>query len=81
MWPNPKETADLVTFTEEIFSGKLHLKVIRSDGRIFFAWFSVTGSFLKLCFGFLIELGLLRNQHRDKKNLEKCYVLLFGSFY
>ena len=24
MWPNPQETEDLVTFTEEIFNGKLH---------------------------------------------------------
>ena len=24
MWPNPEETADLVTFTEEIPNGKLH---------------------------------------------------------
>ena len=24
MWPNPQETADLVTFTEEILKGKLH---------------------------------------------------------
>ena len=24
MWPNPQETADLVTFTEEIPNGKLH---------------------------------------------------------
>ena len=24
MWPNPQETANLVTFTEEIFNGKLH---------------------------------------------------------
>ena len=24
MWPNPQETADLVTFTEETFYGKLH---------------------------------------------------------
>ena len=24
MLPNPQETADLVTFTEEIFNGKLH---------------------------------------------------------
>ena len=24
MWPNPQETADLVTFNEEILSGKLH---------------------------------------------------------
>ena len=23
MWPNPQETADLVTYTEEIFNGKL----------------------------------------------------------
>ena len=24
MWPNPHETADLVTFTVEILNGKLH---------------------------------------------------------
>ena len=24
MWPNPQETANLVTFTEEILNGKLH---------------------------------------------------------
>ena len=24
MWPNPQETADLDTFTEEILNGKLH---------------------------------------------------------
>ena len=24
MWPNPRETANLVTFTEEILNGKLH---------------------------------------------------------
>ena len=25
MWLNPQETADLVTFTEKILNGKLHL--------------------------------------------------------
>ena len=24
MWPNPKETADLVTFTKEILNGKIY---------------------------------------------------------
>ena len=24
MWPNPQETADLVTYTEEILNGKFH---------------------------------------------------------
>ena len=24
MWPNPQETSDLVTFTEEILNGELH---------------------------------------------------------
>ena len=32
MWPNPQETADLVTFTEEIPSGKPHfLRSLRMD--------------------------------------------------
>ena len=25
MWPNPQETTDFVTFTEEILNGKLHV--------------------------------------------------------
>ena len=28
MWPNPQETVDSVTFTEEIFNGKLHFLCI-----------------------------------------------------
>ena len=32
MWPNRQETADLVTFTEEILNGKLHfLCSVRSN--------------------------------------------------
>ena len=34
MWPNPQETADLVTFTEEILDGKFHfLCSDRTDSR------------------------------------------------
>ena len=29
MWPNPQKSEDLVTFTEEIFNGKLHF--LRSE--------------------------------------------------
>ena len=32
MWPNPLETVDLVTFTEEILNGKLHF--LCSDGAV-----------------------------------------------
>ena len=34
MLPNPHETADLVTFTEEILNGKLHLKIIKNHNKI-----------------------------------------------
>ena len=31
MWPDPQKAADLVTFTEEIFNGKLHfLRSVKS---------------------------------------------------
>ena len=30
MWPNPQETADILTFTKEILNGKLQF--LRSDG-------------------------------------------------
>ena len=34
-WPNPLETADLVTFTEEILNGKLHfLCSVRRNGNV-----------------------------------------------
>ena len=31
MWPNPQETAELVTFTEEILNGKLRFCVVIVD--------------------------------------------------
>ena len=31
MWPNLQETADLVTFTEEITNGELHFLCIEGD--------------------------------------------------
>ena len=31
MWSNPLETADLVTFTEEILNGKLHFLCIKNS--------------------------------------------------
>ena len=37
MWPNPQETADCVTFTEEILNGKLHfLCSVERDGNYSF---------------------------------------------
>ena len=32
MWPNPQETEDLFTFTEEILNGKLHF--LSSDSHL-----------------------------------------------
>ena len=37
MWPNPQETVDLVTFTEEILNGKPHfcaMQAIRQKDQI-----------------------------------------------
>ena len=31
MWPNPQETADLVTFTEEILNGKLYFLLCKDS--------------------------------------------------
>ena len=41
MWSNPQETADLVTFTEEVLTGKLHFMCSEKnsvDGVSFFAF-------------------------------------------
>ena len=32
MWPNPQETADLITFTKEILIGKFHFLWIEVNG-------------------------------------------------
>ena len=34
MWPNPQETVDLVTFTEEILNEKIHFLFIVGTGRL-----------------------------------------------
>ena len=33
MWPNPQETEDLVTFTEEMLNGKLHFLCSVNDNK------------------------------------------------
>ena len=45
MWPNLQETADLVTFTEEILNGKLH----------FFVQCISRATFQKFCFFFIVN--------------------------
>ena len=40
MWPNPQETADLVTFTEEILNEKLHFCAVVISCEIFDISFS-----------------------------------------
>ena len=41
MWPNPQETADLVSFTEEIFHGKLHFWALSPIRMTFFVSFAL----------------------------------------
>ena len=49
MWPNPQETADLVTFTEEIINGKLQFlwsdKFLSTNEKLRFLlfWFFLGG--------------------------------------
>ena len=48
MWPDPQKTADLVTSTEEIFTGKLHF--LWSEYRYFVNEYqSIICNFLKNC--------------------------------
>ena len=34
MWPNPEETADLVTFTQEILNEKLIFCAVKTEKRV-----------------------------------------------
>ena len=44
MWPNPQQTVDLVTFTEEILNGELHFFVCSAS---YVAWLNLTMSSLR----------------------------------
>ena len=49
MWPNPQETVDLVTFTEEILNGKLHLEMLCTFSQIDWLILQTGKKFTKLC--------------------------------
>ena len=59
MWPNPQETVDLVTFTEEILNGKFHFLCSDSSGFIivvlFFAFFFLHKRKNKLLYQFTTQ--------------------------
>ena len=50
MWPNPQETADLVTFTEEILNEKLHFLCSESNNSDSDLLFSRNGNKKRTCF-------------------------------
>ena len=73
MWPNPQEYVDLVTFTEEIFNGKLHF---------FVQWFFPVSSWvinrpvfkparILMHFG---EMFFFAVRHFDEGNLGTTYI-------
>ena len=60
MWPNPQETVDLVTFTEECLNEKLHFcaVLLSVEGLRFRHLY-----FLSNCFIIVSQLVLLNSQH------------------
>ena len=58
MWPNPQETADSVTFTEEILNEKLHFSCS--------AFYTDTSSILSLPPIAIIEIKLKINIFNEK---------------
>ena len=51
MRPNPQETADLITFTEEVLNGKLHILCSDSDFIFIDDNFNPKGHFIELADG------------------------------
>ena len=61
MWPNPQETADLFTFTEEILNGKLYfLCSVLEHGKILWKLCSLFGTFQWIDFS-LVEIYTWNN--------------------
>ena len=67
MWPNLQETADLVTFTEEILNGKFHFLCSEKEEHIECnASLAITGTTRETFKEkFYKELGLESLQHRQ----------------
>ena len=70
MWPNPQETADLVTFTDEILKRKLHFLYSEMDMQREYIWTSRTSNaqFSYVFFGF--------NACRDSSQITPYYLKL-----
>ena len=80
MWPNPQETADLVTFTEEILNGKLHFSAgfgfIEIEGDIAKKYFKTISSFSQvsnLCFQKIPKSNKLKAS-AQQFSIENIYV-------
>ena len=71
MWPNPQETADLVTFTEEILNGKLHFlcsKTWTLDNSEFTKYFrTVECNFLKQLMASPVTKSSVLNEYEATK--------------
>ena len=68
MWPNPQETADCVTFTEEIVNGKLHfLSSVERDGNYSFT--NMIKAFVKLYQNEFLMRALYKLS-KEKKDLQ-----------
>ena len=73
MWPNPQQTADLVTFTEEILNGKLYILCTVTTTKIELLCF-----FRSSHRRFSVRKGILRNFTKfTGKHL--CQSLLFNT--
>ena len=80
MWPNPNETANLVTFTEEINNGKLHFFVQWST--TYSKWLvyanelknTPTSNLISWCGNFVGTNSLHKVSDRSPKTLQKMCV-------
>ena len=70
MWPNPQETVDLVTFTEEFVNGKLHFlcsatKIKKRSETNFWCTFSALSFCKNVSTFFDIKQNVLLNSYLD----------------
>ena len=71
MWLNPQETADLVTFIEEIFNGKLHLLC---NVKCTWTLVNLLISNVRKTWSIVLHVNLMRLLHQTKcKSLENLF--------
>ena len=74
MWPNPQETADLVTFTEEILNGILHF--LCSEMELHWITFSAASQYFRTGVRYVLSNFYLSPYDTPSKTMKNVFYFI-----